>query len=88
MAGENLRGDGGPDDRVPFLARLEKALRERPDGYALCVSEPVYAGIVRHDHTGIPADEFTAVTTPSKNGPRGAWLYGPPPTGAPAPPTT
>ncbi|MEU9376721.1 hypothetical protein AB0D94_23520 [Streptomyces sp. NPDC048255] len=65
---------------------LKQALRERPDDYALCVSEPVYAGIVRHNHTGIPAEEFSAVIMPSKNGPLGAWLYGPPPTGLPHPP--
>ncbi|MFD5511268.1 hypothetical protein ACFWIB_26325 [Streptomyces sp. NPDC127051] len=64
---------------------LKQALRERTDDYALCVSEPVYAGIVRHNHTGIPADEFTSVTMPSKNGPLGAWMYGPLPKGGPAP---
>ncbi|MEU9301579.1 hypothetical protein [Streptomyces sp. NPDC048269] len=64
---------------------LKEALRERTDDYALCVSEPVYAGIVRHNHTGIPAEEFTAVTMPSKNGPLGAWLYGPLPKGTAAP---
>ncbi|WKX71992.1 hypothetical protein [Streptomyces sp. XD-27] len=56
---------------------LRAALRERTDDVALCVSEPVYAGIVRHNHTGIPAEEFHAVTVDSKNGPLGAWLYGP-----------
>lgn len=61
---------------------LKQALRERTDDYALCVSEPVYAGIVRHHHTGIPAEEFSPVTMPSKNGPLGAWLYGPLPKGA------
>lgn len=64
---------------------LKQALRERTDDYALCVSEPVYAGIVRHNHTGIPAEEFSQVTMPSKNGPLGAWLYGPLPKGGPAP---
>ncbi|MCJ1679383.1 hypothetical protein MTF65_18970 [Streptomyces sp. APSN-46.1] len=64
---------------------LRAALRERTDDYALCVSEAVYSGIVRHNHTGIPAEEFHGITMPSKNGPLQAWLYGPPPSGLPAP---
>ncbi|MFC9296291.1 hypothetical protein ACFTWH_13955 [Streptomyces sp. NPDC057011] len=66
-------------------APLKDALRERSDDYALCVSEAVYTGIVRHDYTGIPAEKFTQITVPSKNGPLQAWLYGPPPTGLPQP---
>ncbi|MFJ2305788.1 hypothetical protein [Streptomyces sp. NPDC087787] len=61
---------------------LRAALRERPDGFALCVSEGVHTGIVRHDHHGIPADDFHAVTLTSKNGPLRAWLHGPVPRGA------
>jgi hypothetical protein len=60
---------------------LRAALRERPDDFVLCVSAPVHAGIVRHDHPGIPADGFHAITVDSKNGPIAAWLYGPPPGG-------
>ncbi|MEV5338549.1 hypothetical protein AB0K93_08675 [Streptomyces sp. NPDC052676] len=60
---------------------LRAALRERRDDFALCVSESVHAGIVRHDHPGIPADDFHAVTVDSKNGPLRAWLHGPLPTG-------
>ncbi|MGP3687899.1 hypothetical protein ACTVZO_24965 [Streptomyces sp. IBSNAI002] len=58
---------------------LRAALRERADDYALCVSESVYTGIVRHDHKGIPAERFTSITVVGKNGPLSAWLYGPAP---------
>ncbi|MFF4506397.1 hypothetical protein [Streptomyces sp. NPDC001401] len=61
---------------------LRAALRERPDDFALCVSDPLYSGVVRHDHTGIPKAEFHAVTVDSKNGPLRAWLHGPVPAGA------
>lgn len=60
---------------------LRAALRERGDGFALCVSESVHAGIVRHDRPGVPADAFHAVTVESKNGPLLAWLHGPVPVG-------
>ncbi|GHE12385.1 hypothetical protein [Streptomyces alanosinicus] len=60
---------------------LRAALRERTDGFALCVSESVHAGIVRHDHPGIRADTFHPVTLTSKNGPLRAWLHGPAPHG-------
>ncbi|MES5816334.1 hypothetical protein [Streptomyces sp. RG80] len=56
---------------------LRAALRERPDDFALCVSDPLYAGVVRHDHEGIPADGFHEVTVDGKNGPLTAWLHGP-----------
>ncbi|WP_121709201.1 hypothetical protein [Streptomyces sp. E5N91] len=58
---------------------LRAALRERPDDFALCVSDALYSGVVRHDHAGIPADAFHAVTLGSKNGPLSAWLHGPVP---------
>ncbi|MET8449879.1 hypothetical protein [Streptomyces sp. NPDC005209] len=64
---------------------LRAALRERPDDFALCVSDGVYGGIVRHDHTGIPAAEFHRVSVDSKNGPLTAWLHGPVPDGAAGP---
>ncbi|MET9590886.1 hypothetical protein ABZY45_07945 [Streptomyces sp. NPDC006516] len=77
---------------------LRQALRERKTDFALCVAEPVYRGVVRHDHTGVPADEFHAVTLDSKNGPLPAWIHGPVPrstaqpgstgAGAPAPVST
>ncbi|MFF2329967.1 MULTISPECIES: hypothetical protein [unclassified Streptomyces] len=64
---------------------LKSALRERPDDFALCVSDPVYRGIVRHSHTGVPAEEFHSVTVESKNGPLDAWLHGPIPREHPRP---
>ena len=38
---------------------LRAALRERTDDFALCVSDGLYAGVVRHDHPGIPAASST-----------------------------
>ncbi|GAA0918141.1 hypothetical protein [Streptomyces thermoalcalitolerans] len=67
--------------RILDAQLLRDALRERADDFALCVSDPVYQGIVRHDHPGIPADDFHAVTVDSKNGPLRAWLRGPVPGG-------
>ncbi|MFE6494050.1 hypothetical protein [Streptomyces sp. NPDC057748] len=64
---------------------LRTALRERPDDFALCVSDPVYRGVVRHSHTGVPAEEFRALTVDSKNGPLAAWLHGPIPSERPHP---
>ncbi|MGW1463547.1 hypothetical protein ACWCPT_04215 [Streptomyces sp. NPDC002308] len=58
---------------------LKEALRERPSDFALCVSDAVYQGIVRHSHTGVPSEEFHSVTLDSKNGPLAAWLHGPVP---------
>ncbi|MFD6424930.1 hypothetical protein [Streptomyces sp. NPDC060198] len=58
---------------------LKEALRERPDDFALCVSDAVYQGIVRHSHVGVPSEEFHSVTMDSKNGPLAAWLHGPVP---------
>lgn len=58
---------------------LRAALRERENDFALCVSESLYQGVVRHDHRGIPAQEFHEVTVASKNGPLRAWLHGPVP---------
>ncbi|GAA3361247.1 hypothetical protein GCM10017744_047160 [Streptomyces antimycoticus] len=70
---------------------LRAALRERADDFALCVSESIHQGIVRHGHPGIAPEEFHPVTLESKNGPLGAWLHGPLPNtaedaGAPAAP--
>ncbi|MER6736438.1 hypothetical protein [Streptomyces puniciscabiei] len=60
---------------------LRAALRERNNGFALCVSEGVHTGIVRHDHHGVRAADFHPVTLTSKNGPLRAWLHGPAPHG-------
>ncbi|MEU0926183.1 MULTISPECIES: hypothetical protein [Streptomyces violaceusniger group] len=62
---------------------LRAALRERTDDFALCVSESIHQGIVRHGHPGIAPEEFHPVTLESKNGPLGAWLHGPLPKTAP-----
>ncbi|MER7464435.1 hypothetical protein [Streptomyces sp. NPDC097981] len=64
---------------------LRAALRERADDFALCIADQVHAGIVRHGHPGIPAEQFRPVDVPSKNGRLQAWLYGPLPQGVPAP---
>ncbi|MFD9001220.1 hypothetical protein ACFV0T_09660, partial [Streptomyces sp. NPDC059582] len=61
---------------------LRAALRERRADFALCVSDALHAGVVRHDHPGIPAADFHPVTVASKNGPLKAWLHGPVPEGA------
>lgn len=66
---------------------LRAALRERPGDVALCVSQSVWTGIVRHHHLGIPAEEFHEVTLASKNGPLPAWLLGPVPASGQAAPT-
>lgn len=68
--------------RLLDAALLRDALRERSDDFALCVSDALYGGVVRHDHVGIPADDFHPVTVDSKNGPLTAWLHGPVPAGA------
>lgn len=63
---------------------LRAALRERADDFALCVSDALYTGVVRHDHPGVPAADFRPMAVDSKNGPLKAWLHGPLP-GDPAP---
>ncbi|WEO95902.1 hypothetical protein A6P39_018680 [Streptomyces sp. FXJ1.172] len=67
--------------RLLDAALLRQALRERPDDFALCVSDALYAGVVRHDHPGVPAADFRPMTVDSKNGPLTAWLHGPLPVG-------
>lgn len=44
------------------FTEAQSALRERNDGFALCVSDPVYQGTVRHGYPGIPAEGFRQVT--------------------------
>ncbi|WP_330174156.1 hypothetical protein OG875_11705 [Streptomyces sp. NBC_01498] len=58
---------------------LRNALRERPDDFALCVSDSVHQGIVRHGHPGIRPEDFHHIAPESKNGRLSAWLYGPVP---------
>lgn len=64
---------------------LRLALRDRPNDFALCVSESVHRGIIQHDYPGVPRDEFHAITVRSKNGPLQAWLHGPTPSDMPSP---
>lgn len=61
---------------------LRAALRERADDFALCVSDALYTGVVRHDHPGVPAAGFHRVSMDGKNGPLTAWLHGPVPSAA------
>ncbi|MFI1103082.1 hypothetical protein [Streptomyces melanogenes] len=88
VATDDLDGWVGSDlnhaCRLLDASVLRTALRERPgQDLALCVSESVYTGIVRHNHVGLPAGEFARVTVDSKSGPLAAWLHGPVPLGAP-----
>ncbi|MFF8695283.1 hypothetical protein ACF08W_24090 [Streptomyces sp. NPDC015144] len=62
---------------------LREALRAGPGDFTLGVSDSVYQGVVRHSHTGVPAEEFRPVVVDSKNGPLDAWLHGPLPQQAP-----
>lgn len=55
---------------------LREALRERTDDFALCVSDSVHQGIVRHGHPGIRPEDFHHIEPESKNGRLSAWLYG------------
>ncbi|MCI3223930.1 hypothetical protein [Streptomyces sp. NP-1717] len=55
---------------------LRDALRERPDDFALCVSDSVHQGIVRHGHPGIRPEDFHHIAPESKNGRLSAWLHG------------
>ncbi|MBT3149937.1 hypothetical protein HTV45_03255 [Streptomyces sp. CHD11] len=65
--------------RLLDAALLRAALREREDDFALCVSDSVYTGVVRHDHPGVPAAGFHRMAVDSKNGLLTAWLHGPVP---------
>ncbi|MFC8080074.1 hypothetical protein ACFUN8_31615 [Streptomyces sp. NPDC057307] len=64
---------------------LRDALRERADDFALCVSDSVHQGIVRHGHPGIRPEDFHHIAPESKNGRLSAWLHGPAPAGESAP---
>ncbi|MFI1784362.1 hypothetical protein [Streptomyces rubiginosohelvolus] len=56
---------------------LRNELKQSPGDFSLCVSEPVYRGVVRHNHLGVVAEEFHAVTVESKNGALPARLHRP-----------
>lgn len=58
---------------------LREALRARPHAAtALCVSDAVYQGVVRHGPRGVSPEEFRRITVPTKDGEPVAWLHGPP----------
>ncbi|MEV0368553.1 hypothetical protein AB0I10_01745 [Streptomyces sp. NPDC050636] len=59
---------------------LRRALRERTgEDCVLCVSDPVYWGVVRHGHLGVPRDDFHRIEVAVKEGTLTAWLHGPVP---------
>ncbi|TXC94540.1 hypothetical protein [Streptomyces sp. ISID311] len=57
---------------------LRRALRERPgENSVLCVSDPVYRGVVQHGHLGVRRDDFQRVSVAIKEGTLTAWVHGP-----------
>ncbi|MEW1861545.1 hypothetical protein AB0399_14390 [Streptomyces sp. NPDC088194] len=61
---------------------LREALRQRETAdCVLCVSAPVYEGVVRHGHRGLAKEEFHRVAVAVKDDRLNAWLYGPVPGG-------
>ena len=62
--------------RLLDASLLRDALKRSEDDFALCISDPVHRGIVRHNHPGIPAEKFHPVVLDGKNGAMEAWLYG------------
>lgn len=61
---------------------LREALKQRDTDCVLCVSAPVYEGVVRHGHRGLRPEEFHHVDMSVKTDRLGAWLHGPLPQGA------
>lgn len=57
---------------------LRDALKQSDAGSVLCVSDPIYQGVVRHGPLGVRPDDFHRVTVETKEGPTVAWLYGEP----------
>jgi hypothetical protein len=61
---------------------LRAALRQRPAADSvLCVSAPVYEGVVRHGHRGLDRESFHRVAVAVKEDRLDAWLHGPLPAG-------
>jgi hypothetical protein len=59
---------------------LRDALAQRTESdFVLCVSTPVYEGVVRHGHRGLPKQKFHRVAVSVKEDRLSAWLYGPVP---------
>jgi hypothetical protein len=67
---------------------LREALKQRDTACVLCVSTPVYEGVVRHGPRGLRPEEFHRVTASVKKDRLDGWLHGPLPRGAVATPTT
>ncbi|AWN27929.1 MULTISPECIES: hypothetical protein [unclassified Streptomyces] len=64
--------------RLLDTAVLRRALQQRSDeDSVLCVSDPVYQGVVRHGHLGVRREEFHQVEVAVKEGALTAWLHGP-----------
>jgi hypothetical protein len=63
---------------------LRQALKQRATDCVLCVSTPVYEGVVRHGHHGLRPEEFHRVEASVKADRLEAWLHGPLPQGTPA----
>ncbi|MFF4429745.1 hypothetical protein ACFYZ4_11315 [Streptomyces sp. NPDC001513] len=57
---------------------LRDALRDASGDHVLCVTEPVYEDVVRHEYDGVPANAFHKVLVSTKEGPLHAWLHQPP----------
>ncbi|WP_405614492.1 hypothetical protein [Streptomyces sp. NBC_00076] len=56
---------------------LRKALQEQTNNIALCISDSVYQGTVRHGRPLIPLESFHRVTFDSRDGQMAAWLTSP-----------
>ncbi|MGW7529698.1 hypothetical protein [Streptomyces sp. NPDC054783] len=56
---------------------LRDALREPDNDFALCLSDSMYQGTVRHGHLGIPPASFHRVAVNGKDGQVTAWLTTP-----------
>ncbi|MEU9129231.1 hypothetical protein AB0D08_14190, partial [Kitasatospora sp. NPDC048540] len=56
--------------------QLRHLLTQSGEQLLLCVSDPVYQGIVSHGHHGVPATEFHQVSVLGKEGPLTGWVHG------------
>ncbi|MGP8301024.1 hypothetical protein ACTPOK_24500 [Streptomyces inhibens] len=64
--------------RLLDAGELRRALAQRSDDHCVvCVSDPVYQGVVRHGHLGVRRDAFHRIDVAVKEGTLTAWLHGP-----------
>ncbi|MFD5317904.1 hypothetical protein [Streptomyces sp. NPDC127098] len=72
-------------DSDPLRAELRRRLGtgDPAEDVVICVSEAVYAGVVRHDHRGIRRDAFHEFTAAGKEGQVRGWYHGRPATDGP-----